>query len=953
MADAATEADRLSGIHPPRRKPVEIQCVTVTFGPRGPEIDHDYTDARYWVRQINFVRDAAGVPQSLAQLGPPLGALYATSTNLSEVDAGTHGLPPNTFVLVREIRDSGGVPAFVFDVPGLPTGACCMPPGEEGGCVENKSEAACTADGGEWAGANTTCDPDPCTGACCLGANNATCLPNQTQADCDAEGGIFVGVGTDCQPNPCDTTPGACCFGESCVAGQTQAECQSEGGVWKGPGTDCEPNPCLDPDPEPGGACCVGETCHPNETEQGCCLLGGDWQGPNATCFPNPCGETEGSCCTGPNFNTCVPNVTKGQCCVFNGGTGHWNGPGSSCGPPDPCTMEPTRGACCFGPPPPPDQSCVPNQTQLECQSEGGTWYPGQDCTPSECQGQPPTTGACCEPGPLPQTCHEDWTAVQCTAIDGSWFPDQPCTPPECESEEPPTMGACCFGSFNPDQQCSDLDTQQACIDIDGNWHGFGSTCDPLPADCVGQAETTGACCEIGAGGPCFPDLTVDECDKQCPQCNWFPDVPCTPVQCPGEPQTTGACCPPDGPCIPDIDEETCQKFNQGIWLGIGSDCGPPDPCPGACCIPPFPKVCDVRSATDCDSVDGDWLGFGTDCGPPDPCVSDQILGICCCFGDCSVVTESECLGINAACTWTGLTDPNNLTPCTPNPCPCPGACCVGGSILPGPNSAPRTCVMRNSEAACVHDNGEWLGCGSICSSLDPDQCNGTGACCIGQSCIDDQTQIECRAEGGVFLGVGTTCANDPCPGEPLGKCCLPDGTCVDLPEQECIDLDGMWLGGTTCAQSPNCTGEAFDCCLDDPFMPGFCLCQSVGTCSECTTLGGTCHLLGWCAEQSPGDPSTCCHACCTPSIGCEEGCTMTIGSECSAPNQTFHPQGSCFPQASSPCDICCYCADGGPNCKEPGICPGQDGPPCYRCASVLECVSLGCVQIMNTCCIS
>ncbi len=76
-------------------------------------------------------------------------------------------------------------------------GACCSPSGD---CLETPQNICEDCLGGTWRGTGTTCVPNPCVGACCVGVS---CFPDTTEADCDGAGGTYQGDGTDCDPNPC------------------------------------------------------------------------------------------------------------------------------------------------------------------------------------------------------------------------------------------------------------------------------------------------------------------------------------------------------------------------------------------------------------------------------------------------------------------------------------------------------------------------------------------------------------------------------------------------------------------------------------------------------------------------------------------------------------------------------------------------------------------------------
>lgn len=83
-----------------------------------------------------------------------------------------------------------------YDTPGttntLATGACC----NAGVCTANTTKLACESGGGTWAGADTTCSPNPCVGACCT-SNGACLLLTETACKTNTSN-TFRGAGTDC-----------------------------------------------------------------------------------------------------------------------------------------------------------------------------------------------------------------------------------------------------------------------------------------------------------------------------------------------------------------------------------------------------------------------------------------------------------------------------------------------------------------------------------------------------------------------------------------------------------------------------------------------------------------------------------------------------------------------------------------------------------------------------------
>lgn len=70
------------------------------------------------------------------------------------------------------------------------TGACCT---TSGLCQNGQTFNQCTTAGGDWSGANTTCET--VTGACCLGGDDCLIV---TPACCQSLEGSYAGVGTNC-----------------------------------------------------------------------------------------------------------------------------------------------------------------------------------------------------------------------------------------------------------------------------------------------------------------------------------------------------------------------------------------------------------------------------------------------------------------------------------------------------------------------------------------------------------------------------------------------------------------------------------------------------------------------------------------------------------------------------------------------------------------------------------
>jgi hypothetical protein len=148
------------------------------------------------------------------------------------------------------------------------------------------------------------------------------------------------------------------------------------------------------------------------------------------------------------------------------------------------------------------------------------------------------------------------------------------------------------------------------------------------------------------------------------------------------------------------------------------------------------------------------------------------------------------------------------------------------------------------------------------------ENCANSGGCCFPDgSCMFVDSQPECAALGGTFLGAGSDCSA-PCP---PGGCCFADGTCMETATQgECEALSGIFRGvGSDC--SPPCSTGA--CCL-----PGG-SCVPAFDALACDALGGSFRGLG----------SSCAFGCPQPGAGIG----WTISGSSVSPSQTsviLHP---------------------------------------------------------------
>ncbi|MCC6321312.1 MAG: hypothetical protein IT438_07750 [Phycisphaerales bacterium] len=187
----------------------------------------------------------------------------------------------------------GPTGSYILTIAENATGACCVP--GSASCFTDTS-ANCTSPGvgGTFLGANVSCTPEPCPGACC--APDGTCSI-ATAAAC-TNGSLFQGVNTLCAQVSCSIiATGACCNGSTCTS-TTQVFCQGNGGTYQGDSTSCTPSPCA----PATGACCCGSSCQIT-TVAACSGANRVFQGGGSVCTPF---SLTVPCCRG-NYNKSAP----------------------------------------------------------------------------------------------------------------------------------------------------------------------------------------------------------------------------------------------------------------------------------------------------------------------------------------------------------------------------------------------------------------------------------------------------------------------------------------------------------------------------------------------------------------------------------------------------------------------------------------------------------------------
>lgn len=227
------------------------------------------------------------------------------------------GITPEACVFFGGTVVGGGAPD---DDGSADTGACCFGPAL---CLD-VSAAGCTAFGGFFVGAGTTCANTDCSGlaggACCQGDGGCRVV---AASACAAVGGTYLGDGVPCVGTSCLASTGACCLPDGqCQEEYDNAGCVGQGGTFQGLGSTCATAQCA---ADPTGACCLTDMCVVL-TDMQCMQQGGVfWQ--DVACNAVVCPHQFGACCL--PTGTCIASVTQEYCESFLEGS--WAGSYSTC----------------------------------------------------------------------------------------------------------------------------------------------------------------------------------------------------------------------------------------------------------------------------------------------------------------------------------------------------------------------------------------------------------------------------------------------------------------------------------------------------------------------------------------------------------------------------------------------------------------------------------------------
>ena len=564
-------------------------------------------------------------------------------------------------------------------------------------------------------------------------------------------------------------------------------------------------------------------------------------------------------------------------------------------------------GACCIEDDP--EQGCLVNVNQYNCEFEGGSWFEGELCQ----QTFPPCEprGGCCLPpgvddpdeGGIDDRCTDNVTRARCIASEsaggfgGQWRGEEVA----CDEFPPCTAGACCTGDF-----CNFELTAEGCLENEGLFAGFGTNCDDDP--CAAR----GACCHdpdpSNPNGPteCLDHMTEAECTAMgyVYHGDWSA---CAEVNC----KQRGACCRPGRGCSDGgglgLSAAQCGALN-GNYRGDGSTCaGLADPCPGLCCEGQF---CNEEMDLEfCQLLSGTFVGYDVDGCPnddedPDPCEGLVTKACCLVDGSCIETTVEACGEIGGAaqaeatCAAATCVQPDEVVPCC-----LPGGNCVevvasvctiqlGGLVPLGETSctaglcAASACCLPSgdcdlTDAVSCDDMGGTYEVGFSCRA---GSCPQAGACCLPDgSCAENETELDCfHTLGGIYRGDDAVCATAECPGEEA--CCI--GTVCAPQTGFACDANG----GTPLPGEDDCdTDSGFNLCV-----PGAC-CQRDGTCTDgvlpldCEDTGGVFQGGGAiCAFVADSCPKA--GACCFPPVAPGEFSTCELLTEaiCLAEGGTY-----------------------------------------------------------------
>ena len=732
-------------------------------------------------------------------------------------------------------------------------------------------------------------------------------------------------------------------------------------------------------------------------------------RGPGETCDPGECAR--GACVHGVCSALCVRDddcEAPSSRCVGRGGAGRCSVPCErigDCAPGLLCAAVDEAGGICVAPGP--GAADAPCAGREDCAS----WFCAGDRCLGACDPTTDPTPAPATPCPPDQRCLPLNTQAICTPT-GPLPAEAPCDGPT-----PCATGVCRGGRCAdacPDGTCAD---DRICLR-----YALIQLCERRCADST-DCGPTGVCQLIGRQRLCVtrgPRAAAEHCETdadchsgvcalgQCAaRCD---DAPC-PAGTACVHDIAGATCRPIGPAATGARCETASLCASG-FCGAGIctlDCADDGPCPpgtrcttfadGRFCFPTCADDLDCAGPAFCEPrfAEGPtcfWRGpapTGAACLDHRDCASGRCADGAClagCVAECPAGQRCVDFGTGTYCAAPPL--PLEAACDAGDPC-APGLTCTAGRCLPAcPDGCPASALCRGAQChprcAADADCRPGRGCDRFAGScIDPGPTAAGAACtsaadCADQLCLDGRCRAACDPgdDGG-----------DGDPGDPGDPGCPNGDRCLALGDRRWCVPAGPADPGAPCATGAECTtglclGRRCASSCDAPCPPDT-ACRPGPGGPWCT---GLCDFDRPCAPdetcaRAPGaregrcviapPPTDACATaldCAPPTVACLEApdglrcrlpCRLNHAADCPPahvcaplppdplPNTPTHPHpaGACLPAGPAPplapCARAADCASGwcltdyldgrcAAPCQTDADCPDAPAPDASRC---------------------
>jgi hypothetical protein len=368
-------------------------------------------------------------------------------------------------------------------------------------------------------------------------------------------------------------------------------------------------------------------------------------------------------------------------------------------------------------------------------------------------------------------------------------------TPLDCDDLTVCTDDSCdpASGCVHDPIDCDDGDvcTEDTCDPASGCAHQ-DVDCSHLNDAChVGECNAGSGACEAlpaNEGGSCDDENVCTENDI------------CTGGVCGGTALECGACCFTNGNCQNGMSEDDCAGEG-GKHQGVGTACAP-----GSCNPAVGNDLCGDAIETFAGLTDYDTTGAETDGQPHAACEFDDQT-----YHDIWYFYIADCTAdlLVSTCGLASYdTDLVVYDGCEPDI-----TCPPGDDVLLGCSDDAEGCPDYSSELTVpvtagncylIRVGGWQEGDAGVGTLLIEPQC---GACCQGDTCVDNQGPGECTDAAGDFQGVGSACIGSggkiDC--TIIGACCAAGGDCAEMTPQACAEQSGGYQGDETLCDPDPC----------------------------------------------------------------------------------------------------------------------------------------------------